>query len=263
VSGSKDTPAVSMQPRARGEAWELVQGDCLVGLRGLPDDSVDVTITDPPFSAGLYARHRTNSKRFRGDDERNNSRIRLESADVSIGAIDEILDEVAEQIMRVTKRWIVAFSDAEIAHRWRAAFGDSYIRAGVWVKPDAMPQISGDRPAQGFEFATIAHRAGRKRWNGGGRPAVWTFATCRGDERPDHPCPKPLGLMRALVEDFSEPGELVLDPFAGSGSTGAACRALGRRFLGWELNPEFHAIAARRLRGDEARPNPAQPSLFG
>jgi DNA modification methylase len=248
---------------ASGEGWLLHQGDCLAGMRELADQSVDVTITDPPFSAGLYARHRTNSKRFRGDDERNNSKIRLEAADVSIGAIDEILDDCANEIMRITRRWAVVFSDVEIAHRWREAFGNWYIRGGVWVKPDAMPQISGDRPAQGFEYATIVHRPGRKRWNGGGRPAVWTFATCRGVERPEHPCPKPLPLMRELVSLFSDPDELILDPFAGSGSTGVACRQLGRRFIGWELNQDYFDIACRRLRGDEAKPNPAQPSLFG
>lgn len=248
---------------AQGEGWEMRLGDCIEGMRTLADDSVDHTISDPPFSAGLYARHRTNSKRYRGDDERNNSRIRLEAADVSIGSIDKILDDVAYETQRLTRRWMVVFSDAEIAHRWRSAYADQYIRAGVWTKPDAMPQISGDRPAQGFEYITIAHREGRKRWNGGGKAAVWHVSTCRGPERPDHPCPKPLELMRQLISDFTDPGDLVLDPFTGSGTTGVACRQLGRRFLGWELNRDYFDIACRRLRGDEAKPNPAQPSLFG
>jgi site-specific DNA-methyltransferase (adenine-specific) len=69
--------------------------------------------------------------------------------------------------------------------------------------------------------------------------------------------------MRELVSLFSDPDELILDPFAGSGSTGVACRQLGRRFIGWELNQDYFDIACRRLRGDEAKPNPAQPSLFG
>jgi site-specific DNA-methyltransferase (adenine-specific) len=69
--------------------------------------------------------------------------------------------------------------------------------------------------------------------------------------------------MRELVSLFSDPDELILDPFSGSGSTGVACNQLGRRFLGFELNREYFDIACRRLRGDEAKPRPEQPSLFG
>jgi site-specific DNA-methyltransferase (adenine-specific) len=62
-----------------------------------------------------------------------------------------------------------------------------------------------------------------------------------------HPTQKPLALMRALVADFSDEGERILDPFAGSGSTAVACKELGRRFVGWELSPVYHAAAAGRI----------------
>jgi site-specific DNA-methyltransferase (adenine-specific) len=237
-------------------SWTLHHGDCLAGLRTLDDKSVDVCITDPPYSRDLYARHRSNKHNLAQQG------CRMKLASNSIGSIDDMLDEVAAQILRVTRRWIVVFSDMEITHRWRGQLGSSYVRTGVWVKTNPMPQVSGDRPAQGFEAATIAHASGRKRWNGGGRPATWIFGTCSGDERPDHPSPKPLALMERLVADFSDPGELVLDPFAGSGTTGVACRLLGRDFVGWELDATYHEIASRRLRGDEAKPNPRQLSLL-
>lgn len=251
----------------RGDGWELRLGDCIEGMRSLADDSVDVTITDPPYSRDLYTRYRTNKgsgirKGERGIRQDVN-RTALSLASESIGAIDDILDDCAVEFMRMTRRWIVVFSDAEIAHRWRTAFGRWYVRTGVWVKPDAVPQMSGDRPGQGFETITIAHRPGRKRWNGGGRVAVWTHNTCKGIERSDHPCPKPISLMSEMVSQFSDAGELVLDAFTGSGTTGAASSSLGRRFIGWELNRDYFDIACRRLRGEEARPNPAQPSLFG
>jgi len=63
------------------------------------------------------------------------------------------------------------------------------------VKTDPMPQISADRPAQAFEAITIAHPPGRKRWNGGGRAAVWLAGCWQGTARPDHQCPKPVELM--------------------------------------------------------------------
>src|SRR6185436_15606108 len=111
-------------------------------------------------------------------------------------------------------------------HRWKAALtgaGLRYVRTGAWIKPDAMPQMSGDRPAVGFEPATICHAQGPMRWNGGGRQAAWTYGTCKID-RPDHPCPKPVPLMVHLVTDFSDPGETILDPFMGSGTTLVAAK---------------------------------------
>jgi DNA modification methylase len=68
-----------------------------------------------------------------------------------------------------------------------------------------------------------------------------------GDPRTGHQTQKPLALMETLVRLFSDPGELILDPFAGSGTTGVAAVRLGRRFLGWEMNPEYAEIARKRI----------------
>jgi site-specific DNA-methyltransferase (adenine-specific) len=79
-----------------------------------------------------------------------------------------------------------------------------------------------------------------------------------------HPTQKPLSVLLPLIETFSKPGSMVLDPFAGSGSTLLASRMLGRRWLGIELDPKYHAIAQRRL-SDEATSSrfvmPASQSL--
>ena len=62
-----------------------------------------------------------------------------------------------------------------------------------------------------------------------------------------HQTQKPLTLMRALLQDFTAPGDLIYDPFMGSGSTGVACVQLGRRFVGSEVDPATFAIACRRM----------------
>lgn len=234
--------------------WALVCGDCLdpqTGMASLGEKSVAHVITDPPYSRDLYTRMRTNrGAGFRSYGQRYSSTEFVNQAalaSLAIGAIDDILDDVAREVKRVTARWIVVFHDIEIAPRWRAGMGDSYLRTGIWLKPDAMPQVTGDRPAQAFEAMTIAHRAGRKHWNAGGKQGVWICGTCKGYDRPDHPCPKPLSLMQALVRDFTDPGDLILDPFAGSGTTGVAALSMGRRFIGWEKDPKYHDIACRRL----------------
>ncbi|WP_162393957.1 DNA-methyltransferase, partial [Deinococcus kurensis] len=72
------------------------------------------------------------------------------------------------------------------------------------------------------------------------------FASIRSQDSL-HPTQKPVDLMRFLVASYSNPGDLILDPFAGSGSTGVACVQLGREFIGVELSPEYHAVATQRL----------------
>ncbi|KKL26401.1 hypothetical protein LCGC14_2395670, partial [marine sediment metagenome] len=76
---------------------------------------------------------------------------------------------------------------------------------------------------------------------------LWEHPRSMGKQRPDHPCPKPIALMERLVLDFTDPGDLICDPFAGSGTTAVAALMHGRRFIGWERDPEFFADAARRI----------------
>lgn len=261
-------------------AATLYLGDCLDLLPTL--EAVDHTMSDPPYGQHVYDRlSMPNTKegsgtpnriRLAGSYQKNNGPRVAELAAGAIGSIDDILDVVATEIARLSKRWSLVFSDLESCHLWRMRLEDAgarYVRTGAWVKPDAMPQFSGDRPSVGFEPCTITHAQGPMRWNGGGKPAVWTCNTVKGNStnRPDHPCPKPLPLMREIVGLFSDPGETILDPFMGSGTTGAAAILLGRRFVGIERDPAYFATACNRLRDVEglarqiAADHPA-PGLF-
>ena len=239
--------------------WALVCADNREILPRLPDKSVAHTICDPPYSAGLYARTKSNKGHGRRPNgmpvsvgTRQGSPSSIAIGSLAIGSIDEILEPCAADFLRLTTRWLLIFHDVEIGHRWRAAVGDCYVRAGAWVKANPMPQVSADRPAAGFEPCIIAHAKprGRMRWNGGGRAAVWVHANAQGEERPAHPCPKPLDLMLDLVADFTDLDEVVLDPFAGSATTGVACLRLGRRFIGIEKDAGFAQVATERLEAE-------------
>jgi len=81
----------------------------------------------------------------------------------------------------------------------------------------------------------------------GQRFNVWQYASTKGNGETEHPAPYPYALARDHVLTWSNPGDLVLDPFSGSGTTAKAAQELGRRFLGFEINPEYCAIAERRL----------------
>jgi site-specific DNA-methyltransferase (adenine-specific) len=229
-------------------------GDCLApetGLASLGDKCVDHVICDPPYEAEAHTLQRR-EKRGRGG--------KTTTDDGRVAYVEplsfETRSESAKQMARVARRWVVLFCQVEAAMLWRDALtsaGLTYRRTGIWVKPDGMPQFSGDRPGMGYESIVIAHAPGRSRWNGGGRCGVWTFNKIGPDDRvrTGHETQKPLALMEALVRDFTDPGETILDPFAGSGTTLVAAGRLGRSAIGWERNPKHHAAAEKRI--SEAR----------
>src|SRR5437762_3554324 len=175
---------------------------------------------------------------------------RLEVEPISFPPItEEERAESSRQMARLARRWILVFCQVEGAMKWRAALeaaGAVYKRTCLWVKPDGKPQYSGDRPGIGYESIVACHAPGRSTWNGGGSHGVF-IVNKGGDPRTGHQTQKPLGLMELLVRLFSDPGELILDPFAGSGTTGVAAIRLGRRFIGWEMKPGYVEVARKRL----------------
>jgi hypothetical protein len=90
------------------------------------------------------------------------------------------------------------------------------------------------------------HPVGRKVWNGGGRAAIWRHLVERGEK--EHPTQKPVTLMHELVELFTQPEHVILDPFMGSGTTGVAALRTGRAFIGIERDERYFEIACSRLR---------------
>lgn len=245
---------MSLYYRDEKAGIEIYHGDCLDVLPTLavPAMAARHVITDPPYARDVYLRVARFEETWTGPDRQAKSAPGLaKMAAGAIGAIDDLIAPASAEIARLTSRWALVFSDVETCHVWRAGLqqGMRYVRTGAWVKPDAMPQMSGDRPAVGFEPCTIAHAYGPMRWNGGGKLATWTYNTVKGTarDRPDHPCPKPLPLMRELVSLFTDSGDIILDPFMGSGTTLRAAKDLGRRAIGIEIEERWCEAAAKRL----------------
>jgi site-specific DNA-methyltransferase (adenine-specific) len=215
-----------MNPYYEEAGITIYHGDC---REILPTLKVDVCITDPPYSEVTHAGARTANS--------------LASSEIDFASIGQ--DRFTSDIIKISeqvKRWTVLTCD------WRHAFMledlELLVRLGVWVKPNGAPQFTGDRPATGWEAVAVLHAAGKKRWNGGGSRAVWTFNVEHGQ----HPTQKPLALVKAWVRDFSDEGETILDPFMGSGTTLVAAKDLGRKAIGIELEEKYCEIAANRLR---------------
>jgi DNA modification methylase len=110
------------------------------------------------------------------------------------------------------------------------------------------------RVGTGWEAVLILHREGKKRWNGGGHHAVWTINKV---EAKYHPTQKPLPLLKKWIMQFTDPGDLICDPFMGSATTGVAALQLGRRFIGNELDAKHFATAQKRIQEVAM-----QPQLF-
>src|SRR4051812_4041129 len=224
----------------RHDEWAIHEGEGLAGLALLEDRSVDVVITDPPYEAEAHTSQRLVA--------RAGGNLAIEP--ITFPPItEEQRTESARHMARLARRWILVFCQVEAAMKWRTALeagGAVYKRTCLWVKPDGKPQYSGDRPGIGYESIVACHAPGRSAWNGGGSHGVF-IVNKGGDPRTGHQTQKPLGLMELLVRLFSDPGELILDPFAGSGTTGVAAIRLGRRFLGWEMNPAYAEVARKRL----------------
>jgi site-specific DNA-methyltransferase (adenine-specific) len=239
-----------------GKLWTMTLGDCKPVLRSMlnANERVDHCITDPPYEREAH----TLQRRLRTGTPTREKKVGVKTAPISFDAIDSSTRTfVAFGCSRLVRRWSLFFCQNEAAHKWQSAgelSGLVHKRVGIWIKPDAMPQLTGDRPGVGYETIEIMHTRGRSTWNGGGKRGVW-IANSRqaGVDRlaKEHETVKPDLLMLALVDDFTIEGETILDMFAGSGSTGVAAIRRNRKFIGVERDKKYFELACARLTAEE------------
>jgi DNA modification methylase len=202
----------------------ILHGDCVSILPGLPTRSVNFILTDPPYIT------RYESRDGRGVPNDDN---------------EAWLKPAFAEMFRVLERdsFCVSFYGWPKADR----FMQAYRAAGFRVVGHLMfPK----RYASSTRFLRYQHESAhllakgnpRQPENPIGDVIEWQYT---GNKL--HPTQKPLSVLLPLVETFSAPSALVLDPFTGSGSTLLAAKRLGRSYLGIELDATYHAIASRRL----------------
>jgi site-specific DNA-methyltransferase (adenine-specific) len=222
----------------KGDGWELREGR----WQDSPLETCDHVISDPPFND----RTSLGARSYAGNGK-------TKRTVTSFMGIDP--HQITESMIDAAKRWVIMFCAFEQLGAYENAAGhDQWIRSGAWVKSNPTPQFSGDRPATFGEAIAIMHRKGRKRWNRGGHTALYTGSSEHGTNCSDprlHETQKPLWLTCRVIEDFTDPGDLVWDPYCGSGTTGVACLRLGRRFIGHEMQPHYAEVAARRLEAEQ------------
>jgi len=206
---------------------------------------MDHLITDPPYFGNVNS-NAVHTPRGQVDKLRR---------DFGFDHITSDMPAKVWQVLPIIRRWSLVFSDTENAHHWQDAAVQEdnadhrFMRTMFWHKLNAQPQITGDRPAAHVEAITVGHAKGKSRWHGGGHGNLLQFAIARGfSERFDHGTPKPLRLMRRLISLFTDPGEIILDPFGGTGTTAKACKDLGRHCLMIERDEKWCEVAANRLK---------------
>lgn len=212
----------------------LYLADCMEVLPTI--GQVDAVITDPPYGdkdthkkhlSGVTLKHGHPAGQALGFE----------------GITQAHMLEMTRQWVNLARRWVVFTSEWKFLN----ALDEQglLVRFGIWRKPDGAPQFTGDRPGTGWEAIAICHRPGKKRWNGGGKHAFYSWP--KGSNNSGHPTGKPIGLFADFVQDFTEPNEIVLDPFMGSGTTGVAAVQMGRQFIGIEREPKYFEIACKRI----------------
>jgi site-specific DNA-methyltransferase (adenine-specific) len=222
-------------------------GDCIEIMSDI--NAVDHVITDPPYEDELH--------NAMGRIRRNDGREMVQS--LGFDGVNSSRAQISREIVRVSNGWVIIFTLAEGVRAWRdelQANKAKYDTCLAWIKPDSTPRMNGQGAARGFECAVTAWCAGGYRsWNSGGKRGVYTHLTNNKQRDGRHPTEKPVSLMSEIVSDFTNAGQLILDPFMGSGTTGVSCLKLGRRFIGIERDEKFFDVACERLSKAHRQPD--------
>src|SRR6195256_3894079 len=259
------------RPSSASQSARVIVGDCVAEMNKLPADCVDLVFADPPYNLQLQGDLK------RPDDSR-------------VDAVNDAWDKFSSfsAYDDFTRAWLMAARRVmkPSATIWVIGSYHNIFRVGtilqdlrfwilndvVWRKTNPMPNFRGRRftnahetmiwaarepGGKGYTFNYEALKAGNEDVQ---VRSDWTLALCTGEERLKggdgkklHPTQKPEALLARVILAASRPDDLVLDPFSGTGTTGAVAKRLGRRFIGVERDAAYAAAAHKRIAALEQR----------
>ncbi|WP_375260586.1 site-specific DNA-methyltransferase [Palleronia sp.] len=247
----------------------IVRGDCIEVMEGLPESSVDLIFADPPYNLQL-----------KGDLRRpEGSRVDAVDDDWDRFASFETYDAFTRAWLKAARRVLKPHGAIWVIGSYHNIFrvGASLQDAGYWIlndvvwrKTNPMPNFRGKRLTNAHETLIWAAKSEKSRYTfnydalkalneGTQMRSDWTLPICSGHERlkgedghKAHPTQKPQSLLHRVLVGSTDPGDVVLDPFFGTGTTGAVAKMLGRRFIGIEREQAYIDAAEERL--SRARP---------
>jgi modification methylase len=246
------------------ELDRVVEGDCVEAMRALPEGCCDLVFADPPYNMQLRgALHRPDQSK--------------------VDAVDDAWDQFAsfEVYDRFTRAWLTEVRRVlkDNGTLWVIGSYHNIFRVGailqdlgywilndvVWRKTNPMPNFKGRRFTNAHETLIWAAKHPRQQYtfNYEAMKALndelqmrsdWTLPICSGGERikgadgqKAHSTQKPESLLHRVVVASTKPGDVILDPFFGSGTTGAVAKRLGRHFIGIERENSYAEVARKRI----------------
>ncbi len=247
----------------------ILAGDCVQAMRALPAASIDLIFADPPYNLQLRGElHRPDSSRVDAVDD---AWDRFDSAKAYDTFTRAWLHEARRLLKPDGALWVIG--SYHNIFRVGAALQEAgfwLLNDVVWRKTNPMPNFRGKRLTNAHETLLWASRAEGARYtfnydalkelnDGVQMRSDWVIPVCTGHERlkdatgaKAHPTQKPEALLHRVLVGTSNPGDVVLDPFFGTGTTGAVAKLLGRHYIGIERDAGYRDAAARRL--DAVRP---------
>ena len=248
---------------------KLLYGDCLELMKDIPDKSVDMILTDPPY---LHVKGGMKSKRFNvGRVWSSDSRMVKEMSDFDKKEIFKFLD-VSLRVLKKANVYIFC-SKLQLIHYFEyiSEYNANVPKSKalkydllIWDKLDNR-MMSSKFHASDIEYIVRIYEQGvslNKVWNEDGKKSDSDhYMKLQSFKKPigEHTTQKPVELIKRLIRISSRENDLVLDPFMGSGTTGVACINTNRNFIGIELDDEYFEIAKRRI--SEAQNTPKQITM--
>lgn len=218
---------------------DLKQGDCKNLLATIPDKTIDLVVTDPPYiietkGAGIY---KTADKKYIHELE-----------GMKDGYSSEILDELCRVMKQIncyffcSQKQIIPLLDYFVKNK------KCNYNILSWHKSNPVPAC-GNKYLTDTEYILFFREKGVKvRGNYSTKSTYYTTTKNQSDKRLyKHPTVKPLNIVTNLIVNSSDVNDVILDPFSGSGTTAVACINTQRNFIGMEINPEYYNIAKQRI----------------
>ena len=243
---------------------EIIQGDCIAAMAALPDRCVDMIFADPPYNLQLGGDlHRPDGSQVDAVDDD------WDKFD-SLAVYDRFTRDWLREARRILKDdgtiWVIG-SYHNIFRVGTALQDEGFwiLNDIVWRKANPMPNFKGTRFTNAHETLIWCSKAEKAKYTFNYRTmkalnddiqmrSDWTLPICSGGERlkdddghKAHPTQKPESLLYRVMLACTEPGDLVLDPFFGTGTTGAVARRLGRRWIGIEREDKYIKVATARI----------------
>ena len=227
------------------EVNKIYNEDCLVGLKKIPDNSIDLVLIDPPYDICTAGGKK-------GNDKLSHDIMKLEKELIDNNLVSSFDIKVLDEIVRVMKGInIYIWCNARQIPMYIKYFNlqlQCKLEVVIWGKTNPIPLFS-NKYMNDKEYCLYFRKDGycKPKSYEDAKSIYISKANVEDKKKYQHPTIKPLELIRRLIRNSSKENEIVLDCFLGSGTTAVACVLENRKYIGFEINKKYFDIANKRI----------------